>query len=98
MKDQGLLCRGVVSTEARLGGGMKLASSGNRCKALVHDGHEEFGERGGHRYAPIVVHVRGVPRALVDGRDLGIAPVLGGQLGNGAIVQEVGQRVPCRHS
>ena len=60
---------------------------------MVDHGHEQFGEGWGHCNAAVVVHIRGVACSLVDGGDLGVAPVLGGQLGDGTVVEEVRQGV-----
>ncbi len=62
-------------------------------KALVHNGHEQLGEGRGDRYAAVAVHIFGAPRAFVYWGDLGVSPVLGGQLGDGTVVQKMDQGV-----
>lgn len=79
----------MVSAEACLRGGVEVGVLGNGGQALVHDGHENFGERGCNRNAPVVVHIFGVTVAFVEGGDLGVSPGLGGELGDGAVIEEV---------
>lgn len=78
-----------MAAEARLGGGVELLLGSKLGKALVHDGHKYLCEGRGYCNTPVVMHILRVSFTFVDGGNFGVSPVLGGQLGDGAVVQEV---------
>jgi hypothetical protein len=74
----------VVSPESRLGWSVEVHRVGLGGQSMVHGSHENLRNGRCDHDAPVILRVRGVPFALVQGCNLGCAPGLGGCCGDGA--------------